>query len=63
MLWGATNTAMQAAWIAEVEAHVEGSNLDLRAEPVGERDVVITGPQEDLDALMRSVIARSLPVR
>jgi hypothetical protein len=63
MLWGATNTAMQAAWVARVEADASRLNLNAVAEASGTRDVTITGPQEDLDALMRIEVARTLPVR
>ena len=61
MLWGATNTAMQTAWIERAQADALRLNLHVVAEASGERDVVITGPQEDLDALMRLEVARTLP--
>lgn len=62
MLWGATNTAMQGAWIERLVIDAARLGLTVRVEASDERDVVITGGQEDLDALMRLEISRTLPV-
>lgn len=63
IIWGATNKVQQVAWITQVHADALRLNLNVVAEALGARDVIITGPQEDLDALMRLEVARSLPAR
>ena len=54
---------MRDQWIVEVATDARNLNLQLVPVPVGDKDLVIRGSQEDLDALMRLIVQRSLPRR